>query len=97
MHEFGIGADRDDFGSDFFESFILLRQSSKFRGSDEGEVGRIEEQNGPLFSGFLRGERELVEISLGRIEGFEFEVRHCLTDSYAATLFRHGRFLPVKS
>ena len=53
MNELGVSADGDDFGPCFFERFILLCQSSKFSGSNEGKVGGVEKKDCPLLCGFL--------------------------------------------
>ncbi len=90
MHEFGVGADRNYFSSCFFEGFILLCQSSKFGGSDEGKIGGIKEKDGPLLCRLLRGQRYLGEIAFGRIEGFKFEIWYGLAYSEGTTVFRHG-------
>jgi len=53
VNELGVGAHRDEFRAHLGEPVLLLCQSSEFRSSDEGEVGRVEEQNRP-FTGFLQ-------------------------------------------
>jgi hypothetical protein len=94
VHEFRVRAYRDDFCARLYKFLILLRQSSKFRGSDEGEVRGIEEKDGPFFCRFLRGKADLAEISLRGFVGLQFEVRDRLAYLNAATLFRHGVYLP---
>ena len=89
MDEFGIGADSNYLGTGFFECFILLRQSRKFRCSNKSEVGRVEEQNGPFFCRFLCGEADLAEIALRGIIGLELEIRHRLADPNTAAFTRH--------
>lgn len=90
MDEFRVRAHRDDFGARLFEFLILLRQSSKFSGSDEGEVRRIEEKDGPFFCGLLPGKADLSEIALRRFVGLQLEVRNGLAYLNTATLFHHG-------
>jgi hypothetical protein len=60
----GISAYGYDLGACFFEGFILLCQSSKFGGSNEGEIGGIEEEDGPFLCGFLPCQGDLAEIAL---------------------------------
>jgi hypothetical protein len=80
VNEFGVAADRDDLSVEFCKFFILLRQSSEFRCSDEGEVGGIKEQNGPLFRFFLSVKGEFPEIAFCRFECFQFEIRNTPAD-----------------
>jgi hypothetical protein len=80
VYELGVTADRDDFRAEFSKFFVLLRQSSKFRCSDESEVGGIKEQDGPLLSCFLSGKGEFPEIAFGRFECFQFEIRNTPAD-----------------
>jgi hypothetical protein len=87
VDELGIGAYGYDLGAGFPEGFVLLCQSRKFSGSDEGEIGRVEEEDGPFFGGFLRRQRNFAEISLDGIEGLEFEVRYGVSDFYGTALF----------
>jgi hypothetical protein len=87
MDEFGVRTHRNDLGAGLLESIILLCQSSKFRGSDEGKVGGVKEENGPLFRGLLRSEAYFAEIPLCRFESFELEVGYGLTDPDAAAMF----------
>jgi hypothetical protein len=89
MHELGVGADGNDFCARLFERFILLCQSSKFRGSDEGEIGGIKEKYRPLLCCFLGGEADFAEIALDRIERLQFEIRDSLPDAQTTTVFRH--------
>jgi len=86
MNELCIGADRNDFGTGFFEGCILLCQSSKFRCSDKGKIGRIEKEDGPLFGSFLRGKADLAEISFGRFECIELEIGNGLADTETAAV-----------
>jgi len=86
VNELGIGADRNDFSTGLFEGCVLLCQSSKFRRSDKGKIRGIEEENGPLFGGFLGGQTDLAEISFGRIECFEFEIGNGLAKPEAAAI-----------
>jgi hypothetical protein len=86
MNELGVGADRNDFGTGLFEGCVLLCQSSKFRCSDKGEICGIEEENGPLFGGLLGGQTDFAEISFGRIECFELEIRNGLAKPEAAAI-----------
>jgi hypothetical protein len=89
VDEFGIGAYGNYLSAGFFECFILLCQSSKFRCSHKGKVGRVEEQNGPLFCRFLCGEADLAEIALCGLVGFKLEIRHLLADPDTAAITRH--------
>jgi hypothetical protein len=89
VDEFGIGAYGNYLSAGFFEFFILLCQSSKFRCSHKGKVGRVEEQNCPLFCRFLCGEADLAEIALGGLVGFKLEIRHLLADPNTAAITRH--------
>jgi hypothetical protein len=96
VSELGIRADGNDFGACFFEGFMLLCQSSEFSCSDKSKIGGVEEKDCPFSGGLLRGQRDFAEIAFRGIEGFELEIRYCLTYSYGATLFRHGRYLLKK-
>jgi len=42
-----VCADREDFGSKFLEGWILDGNCRHFRGSDVGEIGRIEKKDDP--------------------------------------------------
>jgi hypothetical protein len=86
VNELGIGADGNDFCTGFFEGCVLLCQSSKFRCSDKGEIGRIEEEYGPLFGGFLGGQTDFAKISFGRFECLELEIGDGLADTEAAAI-----------
>ena len=48
VHELCVGADGDDLSAHLLEAIVLLCQSSKLSRSHEGEIGGIEEQDGPL-------------------------------------------------
>jgi hypothetical protein len=65
VYEFGVCAHRNNFGARLLEFIILLRQSSKFRGSDEGKVGRVEEKDRPFFCRHLGREAYFAEIAPG--------------------------------
>lgn len=85
--ELRVGADGEYLGAGLFESFVLLCQSSKFSGSDEGKIGGIEEEDRPFLCGLLSCQGYFAEIALHGIEGLQLEIRYCLSDSYGATLF----------
>jgi hypothetical protein len=76
VNKLGVAADRDDLCVEFCKFFVLLRQSSEFRCSDEGEVGGIKEQNGPLFRFFLSVKGEFPEIASCRFVRFQLEIRN---------------------
>lgn len=80
VNEFGVAADRDDLSVKFYKFFVLLRQSSEFSCSDEGEVGGVKEQDGPLPGRFLSCKGEFTEIALCRFECFQFEIRNTPAD-----------------
>jgi hypothetical protein len=86
VNELGIGAYRNDFGTGFFEGCVLLCQSSKFSCSDKGKIRGIEEEDGPQLGSFLGGQADLAEISFGRFECFEFEIRDGLANPEAAAI-----------
>ena len=81
VDEFCVAAYGYDFSAQFLKLSVLLRQSSEFRCSDEGEVGRIEEQNSPFLRRLLGGKVEFAEIAFCGFECFELEIRNALTDS----------------
>jgi hypothetical protein len=80
VHELGVRADRDDLRAELLEAIVLLCQSSEFSRSDEGEVGRVEEQHRPLAGLLLGGQLEGAEVALGGLEGGQGEVGHGLPD-----------------
>src|SRR4051812_42969505 len=59
---------------------MLLCQSGKFRGSDEGEIGGIEEQDGPAFVFDLVLHAEFPEVVGRRHVGIDLEVRNLLPE-----------------
>jgi hypothetical protein len=89
VNEFRIAAYGYDFGPQFFELSVLLCQSSKFRCSDEGEVGRIEEQDGPFPRRFLCSKVEFAKIAFGWFKCFEFKIRNALANLQTAAISRH--------
>jgi catechol 2,3-dioxygenase-like lactoylglutathione lyase family enzyme len=76
VDELGVGADGDEGGAELLEAFLLLCQSSEFGGSDEGEVGGVEEQDGPLSLGFDLVQGDAPEIVLDGVEYRKLEVRN---------------------
>jgi hypothetical protein len=95
VNEFGIAADRDDLSVEFNKFFILLRQSSEFRCSDEGEVGGVKEQDGPFLCYFLSGKGKFTEIAFYRLECFQFEIRNTPADEQVAGCICHAIVLLV--
>jgi len=89
VYEFGVRAHRDDFGARLLEFIILLRQSSKFRGSDEGKVGRVEEKDSPFLRSHLGREACFSEIAPGGFVGLNLKVRDGLSNTDTAAMFRH--------
>jgi hypothetical protein len=63
MNKFGVGADSDDPGIQFFEFIILLRQSSELGRSHECEISGVEEEDGPAFCFFSCSKADLIEIA----------------------------------
>ncbi len=90
MHELGVPAHGYYFGVDFFKFFVLLCQSSKFRGSYEGKIGGIEKEDSPFFCGLLGRKRYFRKVTLNGIECFKFEIRDRVSDADGAAIFRHG-------
>jgi hypothetical protein len=89
VDKFGIRAYGNNFGAGFFEIFILLCQSSKFRRSNKGKIGGVEEKDGPLFCRFLSSEAVLAEIAFYGIVSFNLEIRHVLANSNTTAITRH--------
>ena len=48
MYEVAVGAYGEYFDTHFLQLFIFAGEILKFRRADEGEIGRIEEENGPF-------------------------------------------------
>ena len=48
VHEVGVAGDRVDLASNFLELGVVAGQILKFSGAHEGEVGRVEEEQGPV-------------------------------------------------
>jgi hypothetical protein len=91
MRELGVPADRDQLGAFFLELLVPLCQSGKLGRSDEGEIGRVEEQDRP-FSRLSDGrEVDLAEVAFDRIERLDLEVGHALTDPQSAYMLIHGK------
>jgi hypothetical protein len=78
MDELGVGADGIDLGAELLKLTVPLCQSSEFRCSNEGEVGGIKEEDGPLFLLFLVGQAHLAEVALGWFIRFQREIGHFL-------------------
>jgi len=64
----------------FSELVLQVRQGVELRGADEGEVGRVEEQDRPLALLHVLGQGELAEVALLRVERGELEVGDGLAD-----------------
>jgi hypothetical protein len=90
MHELGIPAHGDHFGTRFPEFLVPLCQSGELGGSHESEIRRIKEQDGPFLCRFQLLQADAPEIAFNRIEYIEFEIRHFLTDLQTTASFRHG-------
>ena len=74
MNELCVCAYRNDLCASLLELVIPLCQSGKFGGSNEGEVGGIEEQHGPFFRGFQLLQADLAEVFFYRIVHIELEI-----------------------
>ena len=96
VDELGVGAHRDDVAPHLHEPVVLLCQSSELGRSNEGEVGRVEEEDRPALAGDLVGERELPEVVLHGVVGGELEVGDLLPQleprriGHAGHLLSHG-------
>ena len=89
VYEFGVGAHRNDFSAGLLEFIILLRQSSKFRRSDKGKVGRVEEKDSPFFCSHLGREAYFSKITPGWFVGLDLKVMDGLSNTDTAAIFRH--------
>jgi hypothetical protein len=87
MHELGVSAHGNYLGAELLEFCILLCQSSEFRCSDKGEVGGVEEKDGPFFCGLQVRKTDFAEIRFCRFKGFEFEIGNFLSNLDATALF----------
>jgi len=87
VHELGVPAYGNDLGAEFFEFRILLRQSSKFRCSDKGEIGRVKEKDRPFLCSLQAREADLAEIRFCRLKGFEFEIGNIFSNLDTAAMF----------
>jgi hypothetical protein len=74
VDELRVPAHGDHFGPQGAELVIPLCQSGKFGGSDESEVGGIEEQHGPFFRGFQLLQADLAEVFFYWIVHIELEI-----------------------
>lgn len=48
VHEVGVAGDRVDLASNFLELGVVAGQILKFSGAHEGEISRVEEEQGPV-------------------------------------------------
>jgi hypothetical protein len=80
VNELGVGADGKDLSAELLELIVPLCQSGELGGSDEGKVGGVKEEDGPLFLLFLVGQAHLAEVALGGLVRVQLEVRHFLSN-----------------
>jgi hypothetical protein len=78
VHELRISAHRDDIAAHPHEPLVLLCQSSELGGSDEGEIGGIEEEDRPSLLAELFLQAEFPEVPFGGFVRGQLEVRHFL-------------------
>ena len=55
VHEVGVAGDGVDLATDFLELGVVLGQVFKLGGAHEGEVGRVEEEQGPVAEHIVLG------------------------------------------
>jgi len=73
--EMRVGRDRVDFNAELLESGIVVGEVFELRRADEGEVGWIEEENGPLALEVGVGDvEELASLVSGGLEGLDLGV-----------------------
>jgi hypothetical protein len=95
MYEFGVRAYRDELRARGPEVGVLACQVSKLRGSDEGEVSRVEEKDRPfpllpqLFKAYLPKTAHF------RIERLDNEIGDLLADPQPAESF-HFHLPPLR-
>lgn len=90
VRELRVRGNGDDLGTELFELGGLLGEVSEFRGADEGEVSRVEDQDGPLALGLQVGEGNLAEAAVHGFVGFHFEVGHLRADTDGVDFRRHS-------
>jgi hypothetical protein len=92
VNKLGVGADGNDFRADFFKAPILLCQSSKFGRSDKGEVGGIEEKNGPFALGLDFIQADHAEVLPDRVIDLNLKGGNLLPYPETCNRFTHIEF-----
>jgi hypothetical protein len=90
VHELRIGAHRDDVAAHPHEPPVLLCQSSELGGSNECEVGRVEEENRPALLTDLLLQAELSKVSFRGFVRGQLDVWHLPAKLQPIHGFRHG-------
>jgi hypothetical protein len=53
---------------------VFFSEIGEFGGADEGEIGRVEDEDSPLLARFQVREGDFAELALFRIIDFNFEI-----------------------
>ena len=88
--ELRIRGNGDHLGPELFELGGLFREVGEFRGAHEGEVSRIEDQDGPLALGLEVGEGNLAKAAVQGFVSFHLEVGHLRADANGVDFRRHN-------
>ena len=78
--EVGVGRDRVDLDAQALELGVAVSQVAQLGGADEGEVGRIEEHDGPL----------ALEVGVAHLDELAVVERSCLEGLDLGVDERHG-------
>ena len=75
VREVGVGGHRVDLDADFLEGRVFIRQVAQFGWADEGEVGRVENDDRPFaFQVGVGYGTKLAVVKSSGLERFDFGV-----------------------